>query len=258
MNSGIGEALHEERRRRGLDLDEVEAATKIRVRYLRALEDEDWDVLPGGAYTRSFIRTYATHLGLDGERLADQYRRAHEETEERYPRLDPVRPPRRPGRDRGPLGGRGGPRPALLAGGLVVLVVAALIGLGLLTGSDDDPEPASGGAAQRGAQGGPGADARQTGPPRAILRVRATGPVWVCLMDARGRALLDGVTLAAGAEEGPFESGRFTVAFGNGAFEMQINGRQAATDDAPNPVGYRIGRRGGLAELPEGRRPDCA
>ena len=256
MNSGIGEALHSERRRRGLDLDEIEAATKIRGRYLRALEDEDWDVLPGGAYTRSFIRTYATHLGLDGERLADEYRREHEETEERYPRLDPVRPPRRPGRDRGPLVTGGGPRPALVAGGLVVLLVAALIGLGLLTGGDDEGDP----AAERSEEPAKGQGGRQQpqGPPRATLTLRATAPVWVCLIDARDRTLLDGVTMAPGAEEGPFESGRFIVAFGNGAFEMVINGKRAQTQTDPNPVGYRIGQRGGLAELPEGQRPDCA
>ena len=255
MNSGIGEALHSERRRVGLDLDEIEAATKIRGRYLRAIEDEDWEALPGGAYTRSFIRTYATHLGLDGERLADEYRRAHEETEERYPRLDPVRPPRRPGRDRGPLDTGGGPRPALVAGGLVVLLVAALIGLGLLAGDDD--EPATGGATERRANGQGGREEPQ-GPPRATLTVRATAPVWVCLIDARNLALLDGVTLAPGTEEGPFRSGRFIVAFGNGGFEMLINGELAQTQTDPNPVGYRIGRRGGLAELPEGQRPDCA
>ena len=84
------------------------------------------------------------------------------------------------------------------------------------------------------------------------------GSVWVCLIDARNRALLDGVTLGTGEEEGPFESGRFVVAFGNGGFEMTINGKRARTQTDPNPVGYRIGRRGGLAELPEGQRPDCA
>jgi hypothetical protein len=255
MNSGIGDALQAERRRRELDLDAIEAETKIRVRYLRALEDEDWDVLPGGAYTRSFIRTYAGHLGLDGERLADDYRRIHEETDERYPRLDPVRPPRRPGRDRGPLDTGGGPRPALIGVGLVLLLVAALIGLGLLTGGDDEKEPASG---PTGNGQGSGSQQRAQRPPRATVTVRATAPVWVCLIDASNRALLNGVTLAPGAEEGPFKSGRFIVAFGNGGFEMTINGRQAQTETEPNPVGYRIGRQGGLAELPEGQRPDCA
>ena len=58
--------------RRKIDLTEVEAATKIRVRYLRAIENEDWDLLPGDAYARGFVRTYAAYLGLDAERLADE------------------------------------------------------------------------------------------------------------------------------------------------------------------------------------------
>ena len=76
MDTGIGPTLREARNRRKVDLSEVEAAIKIRVRYLQAMENEEWDALPGGAYTRGFIRTYASYLGLDGERLADDYRRS--------------------------------------------------------------------------------------------------------------------------------------------------------------------------------------
>ena len=90
------------------------------------------------------------------------------------------------------------------------------------------------------------------GPPRATLVLRATAPVWVCLIDARNRTLLDGVTLAPGAEEGPFESGRFIVAFGNGGFEMLINGERAQTQTDPNPVGYRIGAAAGSPSCPRG------
>ena len=70
--SGIGATLREARNRRKVELSEVEAETKIRARYLRAIEAEDWDALPGGAYARGFIRTYAAYLGLDGERLAER------------------------------------------------------------------------------------------------------------------------------------------------------------------------------------------
>src|SRR3954469_1533470 len=75
----IGPTLREARMRREIDLAEAERRTKIRVRYLRALENEEWDVLPGPTYTRSFIRTYASFLGLDGERLADDFRRLQED-----------------------------------------------------------------------------------------------------------------------------------------------------------------------------------
>src|SRR5215204_1172282 len=80
MERRIGAILREARERRGIELSEVEAATRIRLRYLRAIEGEDWDVLPGGVYTRGFIRTYASFLGLDGERLAADYRESVEGT----------------------------------------------------------------------------------------------------------------------------------------------------------------------------------
>src|SRR6201987_872403 len=78
MDSGVGTILREARNRRKVELSEVEAATRIRFRYLRAIEDEEWDVLPGGVYTRGFIRTYASFLGLDGERLVGDYRESVE------------------------------------------------------------------------------------------------------------------------------------------------------------------------------------
>ena len=67
MDTGIGAALRGARNRRNVDLSEVAASTKIRGRYLRAIENEEWDTLPGGAYTRGFNRTYAGYLD-QGER----------------------------------------------------------------------------------------------------------------------------------------------------------------------------------------------
>ncbi len=75
MEKAVGNTLREARNRRKIDLPQVEEATKIRIRYLRAIENEEWDVLPGDAYVRAFIRTYASFLGLDGERLAEEHRR---------------------------------------------------------------------------------------------------------------------------------------------------------------------------------------
>src|ERR687895_368147 len=74
----IGNALKEARRRAGLDIRTVEERTKIRTRYLRALESEEWDALPGPAYVKGFLRTYARLLGLDGDALVDEYRRTVE------------------------------------------------------------------------------------------------------------------------------------------------------------------------------------
>ncbi|MFB3921692.1 MAG: helix-turn-helix domain-containing protein [Terriglobia bacterium] len=70
--ASFGENLQREREMRGVSLQEISAATKIGVRFLQALETEDFGQLPGGIFTRSFIRAYARYLGLDEERvLAD-------------------------------------------------------------------------------------------------------------------------------------------------------------------------------------------
>ena len=69
----IGYSLREARERQGLGYPEIELATKIRAKYIRALEEEDFDSIPGDAYTRGFLRTYAEYLGLDGDVYVDEY-----------------------------------------------------------------------------------------------------------------------------------------------------------------------------------------
>jgi cytoskeleton protein RodZ len=70
---GIGELLRSAREARGLSLDEIEAATRIRKRYLEALEAEAFDQLPGPAYAKGFVRTYATYLGLAADDLSGMF-----------------------------------------------------------------------------------------------------------------------------------------------------------------------------------------
>lgn len=69
----IGTSLREARLRQGIDLPRVEADTKIRAKYLRALEDEKFDVLPAETYVKGFLRTYAEYLGLDGQLYVDEF-----------------------------------------------------------------------------------------------------------------------------------------------------------------------------------------
>ena len=70
----IGNTLREARVRRGLTLQQAEEDTKIRVKYVQALENEDWDVLPGATYVKGFLRIYAVYLGLDPGTMIDEYR----------------------------------------------------------------------------------------------------------------------------------------------------------------------------------------
>jgi cytoskeletal protein RodZ len=69
----IGDSLREARTRRGLSSADVQKGIRIRERYLTALEEEKWELLPGEAYTKGFLRTYAEFLGLDGNLYIDEY-----------------------------------------------------------------------------------------------------------------------------------------------------------------------------------------
>src|SRR5919107_6063074 len=91
----IGETLREARIRRRIDMAEVETATKIRAKYLRALENEEWGLLPGTTFVKTFLRTYAEYLELDGRSLVEEYKQRFE----------------RPAHgELAPFGGLGGPR----------------------------------------------------------------------------------------------------------------------------------------------------
>lgn len=251
MDTGIGATLREARNRRKVDLSEVEAAIKIRLRYLQAMENEEWDALPGGAYTRGFIRTYAIYLGLDGERLADDYRRSTAPPGgERAPkRVEPVPTGARRDRPRIPSG--------ILVAAVALVLVAVVIAIGLAGGgggSSSSSTAAKHGKKQGKGHGhGPAASAR----PGVAMQLAATAEVWVCLLDAAREPLIDGQILEAGVEEGPFRSKGFEIALGNGSVRMTLDGKRADVPASSSPVGYRIDSGGKLTVLEEGERPDC-
>jgi hypothetical protein len=115
----IGNSLREARLRQGLDFPEIEQATKIRSKYLRALEEEQFELLPAQTYVKGFLRSYADYLGLDGQLYVDEFNSRYvrgefeDEVEQR-----PLRP-----RVTGP--GRGG----ALQSKAVILTVAAIAGI---------------------------------------------------------------------------------------------------------------------------------
>ena len=93
----IGSSLREARMRQGLDFDEMEERTKVRKKYLRHLEDERFDQLPGHTYTKGFLRVYADALGLDGRLYVEEYnsRYVAGDDESSAPRLPRAPVPRR-------------------------------------------------------------------------------------------------------------------------------------------------------------------
>lgn len=251
MDTGIGPTLREARNRRKVDLSEVEAAIKIRVRYLQAMENEEWDALPGGAYTRGFIRTYASYLGLDGDRLADDYRRATAPSGgERVPkRVEPVPASRRRGQPR--ISSR------LVIAAVCLVLVAVLVGIALAGGSgDSSPSPTVAGKGEKARKKRHQATGTKTKPGVAV-RLTATAEVWVCLLDAKEEPLIDGQILEEGAQVGPFRSKGFEVALGNGSVAMFVDGKRASVPASSSPVGYQVDSGGELIALEEGERPSC-
>jgi cytoskeleton protein RodZ len=263
----IGDTLYEARTRRAVDLDEVHAATGIRPRYLRAIEQEDWDALPEEFYARSFIRKYAEFLGVDPGPLVEEYRR-----------------------QRGTAGGVGDAPTSPFARttsrraealrrrrarqgvyvwiGAAAVAVAIVVVIALLASSG------GGGGTKEASGGGPGAaksknpshakghatteTSRRFFKPKGVkLKIEPTAEVWACVLDAKGKPLIDGATLAGGETSGPFHSRSYTAAFGNGSVKVIVDGKRAKTPSTPSPMGFTVDRHGKVHQIPEGERPSC-
>jgi hypothetical protein len=254
----IGDQLRETRMRNRIDITDVEAATKIRAKYLRALENEEWDLLPGPTFVKTFLRTYADYLGLDARNLVEEYRARYERPAAQE--LTPF------GANLG--GRRARPRRPIFAPWMAVLVgVAALVAALYLLGrwGGDDGEQEAGRPASTPAPTTEPADDRGEEPERRQrrerrtlrLRILPTGPVSVCLEDAAGEALIENVTLQADQDTETFRTTkRLRVSFGTGAAEMRIDGKTyPVSDDAPIGYELRPGRK--PRELSEEQRPTC-
>ncbi len=131
----IGASLREARIKRNLSPTDVHKAIRIRDRYLQALEEERWESLPGDAYVKGFLRTYADFLGLDGNLYVDEYNSRFAEHDE-----PPLAPQPLPRRELG--GGRSvGLLWPLLAIGAIVAIVAAVAAWQLNRGSNKASPP---------------------------------------------------------------------------------------------------------------------
>src|SRR5215475_14106674 len=132
----IGNSLREARLRQQLDFPELEQKTKIRAKYLKALEDEHFDVLPAPTYVKGFLRNYADALGLEGQLYVDEYNSRFVTGEEDVP----LRP-----RDyqRRPRPQSLGPRFQTRAVVLVLAAIGVVVGLVIVAakfGSNNNPK----------------------------------------------------------------------------------------------------------------------
>ena len=256
----IGTTLREARMRARIDISEIETETKIRAKYLRALENEEWDLLPGPTYVKSFLRTYADSLGLDGKLLIEEYKLRHERLSD--VELQPIAPPGQ--RDR-----RRPPRAIVSRGWIVVVavigLVAALYFLGRGGGDDGGNNAASTTtppaqqtqSSSSGKAATPPAKKKEKPQPKhAKLTVVATGQVYACLKAAGDRTLVDGVVLTGGARQGPYKSSRFRLALGNGGARLVVNGKSHTVPSVANGIGYEITPTK-VRRLPRSKWPTC-
>jgi cytoskeleton protein RodZ len=223
----IGNSLREARLRQALDFPEIEQATKIRPKYLRALEDEQFDILPGQTYVKGFLRSYSEYLGLDGQLYVDEYN-------SRYIHVDEETPLR--ARSSGPSV-RTGPR---FESSVVLIALAAIGILTLLVfaawkfGSDTPPTAIPDFSTQPPAAAPKSAPtARNT---RGRVRMTVTGALGNSWMEVYGgspggRLLFRG-TVEAGQGKGFLRFGtertyrRYFVRMGQPRnLRMRVNGR---------------------------------
>jgi hypothetical protein len=256
----IGATLRETRMRDRIDITEVETATKIRAKYLRALENEEWDLLPGPTFVKTFLRTYSEYLGLDPKLLVEEYKQRFERPGPQD--LLPFAPQR---------GGRRHQRrapvipPFAIVAVCVLLLMGALYALGQLGGDSGDgadavtPPAATSNPVAGGTDGKtPGKRKKAAAPSRVTLRITPTGTVNVCLVDGAGRVLIPSANLGAGAPTRLFRARRLRVTFGNGFARMRVGKRTIDVPDRRQPIGYDLRPGRAPRELPAGKRPTCA
>jgi cytoskeleton protein RodZ len=259
----IGNTLREARLRRGLDILDCEAETKIRAKYLRAMEEEQFDLMPSPTYVRGFLRTYSEFLDLDGQLVLDEYESRfadYDASSEPYgrPAREPRReqaPPRRPGPSQRRHRRRRRTELQLLwlaIGG--VMAVALVIWLGV--GESDSPAPLADTPAAK-------ADPAVTPPPVAEpdtaaqegpVRVKkmpivlaGTGTIgsWVQVRggDGDGRVVYEEILAPGEAKSFKVLEGIWVRAANPSELAVTVNGREVELDSSTT-ANFEITRKG--------------
>jgi cytoskeletal protein RodZ len=243
--------------RQNIDIAEVETATKIRAKYLRALENEEFGLLPGNTFVKTFMRTYAEYLGLDAQLLIEEYRVDYEPRSETE--LQPYVPPstrrgreerRRPRAQRGPPG----PGTALLV--VVGVVLAIFVILGVTAGSDNSGN--GGPTAPKTARKGPRKTKPKVTPKPQPTSVRVTftpsSPTYLCIDRGLGTPVVYEGT-ATGTQA--FKGKHLRVNIGNAATVQVVANRKPVTvPPSSTPVGLDF-KPGRTKPIPPGQRRPC-
>jgi cytoskeleton protein RodZ len=250
----IGTTLREARMRARIDVTEVEARTKIRAKYLRAMENEEWDLLPGPVYVKSFLRTYGDFLGLDSRQLVDDYKRRNER-----PSDHEMRPMSSLSRER-ERDSRGPPIPPWLVIGVVLVgIVVALYLVGSHKSSKNQTTASNSTTAphhprHRGQHHKPHKAAAK--PKQVTLQLVPTGQVYVCLVDGSGAKLIPGQIFNVGQTIPTEKRDKLLLTLGNNSVQMKVNGKTVTVSPSASSIGYSLSPSGAAA-LPASKQPSC-
>jgi cytoskeleton protein RodZ len=261
----IGATLRAARMSARIDVSEIEAQTKIRAKYLRALENEEWDLLPGPTFVRSFLRTYAEALDLDAKALVEEYRLNYERPSEAA--LEPIVSTPSSGRgSRGRVPARPSRGYMALVGIVSVVIVLLVIGLLSEGGSSPSSTTASTTTAAQTHDKHARTHARGTGhaahPTSSASRVvalslRPSAAVYVCLInDDTGSKLIPGQELQPGTSTPTFHSKHFTITLGNSSVTMFVDGIPRTVPPSSEAIGYSV-TKAGRQRLKAGELPTC-
>jgi cytoskeleton protein RodZ len=257
----IGATLREARMRARIDVSEIEAQTKIRAKYLRALENEEWGLLPGPTFVKSFLRTYAQALELDAKALVEEYRLEHERSSDAL--LEPI--VSTPQRNRGRQPSSGPSRGYLLAVGAIGTVIVILIVLLIAGGGGSSPHTSSTATTVARTQGHSSRHAVNTQPSArhgsgsslVSLSLKTSGPVYVCLLGDGGRKVIPGLILPAGETTPTYHAKHFTITLGNSSVTLLLDGTVRTVAASSQAIGYSITKAHGRQTLPAGQLPTC-
>jgi cytoskeleton protein RodZ len=215
----IGNSLREARLRQGLDFPEIEQRTKIRGKYLRALEEEQFDLLPGQTYVKGFLRSYSEYLGLDGQLYVDEFNSRYVTGEEE----PPIRPSRAESFSRrGGRRGGGESRGIVFALAGIAAVTALVIAAWRAAPENNQPTIPNLGSDTKGQK----VKARQSAPRVTLVASARPGSTWLEIHrgSSAGRTIYRG-TLEAGQTR-TFTGPRLWVyARAPGNLRVRINGR---------------------------------
>jgi cytoskeleton protein RodZ len=258
----IGATLREARMRERIDVSEIEAQTKIRAKYLRALENEEWGLLPGPTFVKSFLRTYAQALGLDDKALVEEYRLHHERPSEGM--LEPiVSSSSRSSTGWGRSAPSGPSRGYLLAVGTILTVIVVLVVLLVTGGSSKNKGATTSTTTTTKAQTGHKAKPRRAktgataGGDEVALSLTPTAAIYVCLIGDNGRKLIPGLELQAGESTSTYHAKRFEITLGNNSVTLYIDGHPRPVPSSSQAIGYSITKARGRHTLTSTQQPTC-